>query len=214
MNEILPDVSVRNPSCSADISSLHQVSIVQALDHRQANRVGRPKYKGRICICCGLQIERESFNFGISSNQLGFLGSSYPLYFDFIKSCLTIIAIQYITVGNFQLITHIGTLFELSETEKRLQQKQDVLSLTALYFAMIYLIYFRHNQIKLDSFCDLKQTTLGDYTVIFQGLPLDLPREELELKIQEEFENVVKVCFIFKQIIQKKKNQRIFLDQL
>ncbi|CAD8168816.1 unnamed protein product [Paramecium pentaurelia] len=214
MNEILPDISVPYPSQSADISSLPQVSIEQALDHRQANRVGRPNYKGRICNCCGLQIEREIFNFGISSDQLGFLGSGYPLYFDFIKSCLTIIAIQYITVGNFQLITHIGTLFELSETKEGLQEKQGILSLTALYFTMIYLIYFRHNQIKLDSFCDLKQTTPGDYTVLFQKLPLDLSREELELKIKEEFENVVKVCFIFKQIIKQKKNKRIFLEQL
>ncbi|CAD8099449.1 unnamed protein product [Paramecium sonneborni] len=214
MNEIQPDVSVPHPSCSADISSLHQVSLEQAFEHRQANKVGRPKSQGRICHCCGLRIERENFNLGIASDQLGFLGSGYPLYFDFIKSCLTIIAIQYITVGNFQLITHIQTLFELSETEERLQEKQDVLCLTALYFTMIYLIYFRHNQIKLDSFCDLKQTTPGDYTVLFQGLPLDLSREELEFKIKEEFENVVKVCFIFKQIIKQKKNQRIFLDQL
>lgn len=43
-------------------------------------------------------------------------------------------------------------------------------------------------------------STPGDYTILVMNLPLDVTKEDLEMRLKDYFDNVAKVSFIYKSI--------------
>ncbi|EAR84792.2 transmembrane protein, putative (macronuclear) [Tetrahymena thermophila SB210] len=81
--------------------------------HADATRVGmdqKPLPNNietyEICPCCDNQIEKQSLNLFDDPIKLLFLGSGYPLYFDFIKQCIYIMIIILLISGGFNLYTN------------------------------------------------------------------------------------------------------------
>lgn len=79
--------------------------------HKLATRVAKEKKEKRLqnklCPCCRFHIERDDIDV-IDSNTicLSFLGSGYPLYFHFIKYCITILVIITLTSGEYNLLSN------------------------------------------------------------------------------------------------------------
>ncbi|KAL4487142.1 hypothetical protein ABPG72_001594 [Tetrahymena utriculariae] len=81
--------------------------------HSDATRVGMDQKPlpnhfetYEICPCCDNQIEKQSLNLFDDPIKLLFLGSGYPLYFDFIKQCIYIMIIILLISGSFNLYTN------------------------------------------------------------------------------------------------------------
>ncbi|CAD8158550.1 unnamed protein product [Paramecium pentaurelia] len=83
-----------------------------AEQHQLACKVGIPKpYKEgetvNICPCCKQQIEKTQIDFQRDEMAFSFLGSGYPLYFNFIKCCLMIVGVLFLTSGQYQLVSNL-----------------------------------------------------------------------------------------------------------
>ncbi len=60
-----------------------------------------------ICPCCTRRVDRSPLPINCSTNELAYLGSGYPLYFDFIKFCGIILLILFASSGAFNLYTNL-----------------------------------------------------------------------------------------------------------
>jgi len=62
------------------------------------------------CKCCGYVIEREELPIFSPIDNLSFLGSGFPLFYNFIIYCIMILFIFYFMSGGFNMATnYLGT---------------------------------------------------------------------------------------------------------
>ncbi|CAK77359.1 unnamed protein product (macronuclear) [Paramecium tetraurelia] len=83
-----------------------------AQQHQLACKVGIPNpYKEgetvNICPCCKQQIHKTQIDLQRDEMAFSFLGSGYPLYFNFIKCCLMIVGVLFLTSGQYQLVSNL-----------------------------------------------------------------------------------------------------------
>ena len=76
----------------------------------KANCVGKPEIKdlksANICPCCAREIDRIPLDSNVQNKKLGFLGSGFPLYFEFLKQCIIILVLFFITTADFNLFSN------------------------------------------------------------------------------------------------------------
>ncbi|CAD8055090.1 unnamed protein product [Paramecium sonneborni] len=162
---------------------------VLAIIHQSAHKVGIAGKQ--ICQCCGYHVCEFQLKLSVDKEDLSFLGSGYPLYFTFIKNCIFLLCLHLMAAGQFNIISNyqgqdcrpkkklqdpedkvclrdIVTIFSLAnrKNDQELLALEDILTLSSTFLMMVFLIYFRKNQKKLDVFCDLQELTPSDYTVM------------------------------------------------
>lgn len=69
------------------------------------------------CKCCRREINKKYLKLGLELKELSFLGSGYPLYFIFIKSCILILFLYMIPSGFYALVSNSNATFCISYDE-------------------------------------------------------------------------------------------------
>lgn len=59
------------------------------------------------CACCGYQIQKNLLDLCESPMQLSFLGSGFPLFYNFIIYCIFILFTQLMVKGGFDIVTNL-----------------------------------------------------------------------------------------------------------
>ena len=80
------------------------------LNIKKARKVARepktlPTVDG-ICPCCSYRIEREPIGICDSEINLDFLGAGYPLFYNWMRYCIYILAIFFLSSGVFNLFSN------------------------------------------------------------------------------------------------------------
>lgn len=60
----------------------------------------------KTCRCCGYQIERENLPISCNLDELKFLGSGFPLFYNYIKYCLLILSVLFLTTSIYNIVTN------------------------------------------------------------------------------------------------------------
>ncbi len=214
---------------------LYPPNILQCEEHAKARRASFPqsiinRAMGKtleeqainVCDCCGYPAENQLIPLCSSSKELVFLGSGFPLFFNFIKYSIGLLFMILMIAGCYNLITNIesadcnDSLEILGKkctadyfTQTSLLNKanshqflnsQEILNLISVLFTMVFLHILRFKQRKLAFQCDLHIITASDYTLQISNLPPQLNEkklieflENLPIKTKEK----IKVDFIF-----------------
>ena len=71
-----------------------------------------------LCVCCGYVIDRTPLKYTVDTQQLNFLGSGYPLFYNFIIYCIFILFALFMISGGYNLFTnYLGNFCIADETE-------------------------------------------------------------------------------------------------
>ncbi|CAD8107052.1 unnamed protein product [Paramecium sonneborni] len=173
--------------------------------HQKASAVGRDISQEEIanlqearCPCCLQWTEKSALSIKVNPLKLSFLGTGVPLFFDFIKQCITILVIMFCTSGDYNLITNIafGTscqkdlddsntrdncdlnyITQSSLANKRLDSSlmnlQQMLNLVSIFIIIILLQYIRIQQRTILRDCDFHTTTPSDFGVKLSHIPTE-----------------------------------------
>ena len=62
---------------------------------------------GETCACCGYEVDREEIPLFADVMELGFLGSGFPLFYNFIIYCILLL-FELLTInGGYNLVTNL-----------------------------------------------------------------------------------------------------------
>ncbi|CAK58393.1 unnamed protein product (macronuclear) [Paramecium tetraurelia] len=157
---------------------------------------------GKICDCCARQVPNHLLSIGCNNKDYSFLGAGMPLYFEYIKSCILMLLIMFVTSGDYNIITNIafGTSCKALEdhkgqeidektfcqrnwvTESSLANKrngsefidlQQMLNLISMITLIILFQYFRKEQRAFDAEIDSQTQYASDFTVLLKNIPTD-----------------------------------------
>lgn len=151
------------------------------------------------CSCCARVAERKPLKLSCDPQSLSFLGSGFPLFFDFCKYCIIILLILFVTSGDYNIITNIayGNDCEYTTDSTQVSNKnfcvlnwitraslankrndgtlvniQQMLNLVSILVVIVILQYFRKGQRETDLECDSKTLSASDYTVMIKNIPM------------------------------------------
>jgi hypothetical protein len=71
------------------------------LEQQKAQLLVEPR-----CSCCGALVVKEPFDLCIDPLELDYLGSGYPLYFDFLKYCGWFLILLILTAGAYSFLSN------------------------------------------------------------------------------------------------------------
>lgn len=184
--------------------------------HSQSHRVSFPKrlydkMQGKsidyneaidVCDCCGYPVENVLIPLSTPPKDLLFLGSAFPLLFNFMKYGIALCFIILALSGIYNLTTNTQSTDCNSDleilgkkcepdyfTETSLLNKafhtgflrsQEILNLISVLLTMVFLQLHRFKQRKLAFKCDLGIVTASDYTLQIDDLPVDLKEKDLK----------------------------------
>jgi len=60
----------------------------------------------QVCPCCDRQVSRLILPINCNITELSFLGSGYPLFLEFIKSCIYLLLLILLTQGVYDIVTN------------------------------------------------------------------------------------------------------------
>lgn len=60
----------------------------------------------KMCPCCTLYVDKSPLDINCDTKDLSFLGSGIPLYLDFLRGCIIILLIFFVTSGDYNIITN------------------------------------------------------------------------------------------------------------
>lgn len=205
-----PDVKIAQEHALA-----RRVSIPSYLYDQLINKCPSPTKQGKskepieLCDCCGCPIKNQQLALCCDRFDLFFLGSGFPLFFDFMIWGL----------GLMLMIFLISSIFGLASNSKVLDMKgkevswfvdlslanngdidisiwksaQMIVNFCTIILILIYLQFFRRSQRKTAFECDFKSLTPSDYTLKVSGLPLNFLDYELKEHFQKMSEGVLKL---------------------
>ncbi|EAR87534.2 transmembrane protein, putative (macronuclear) [Tetrahymena thermophila SB210] len=104
---------------------------VFAKRHAMSRATARPaKEPKEFCRCCGYVIERKPLPFSIDPQQLNFLGSGYPLFYNFIIYCIFMLFTLFMISGGYNLFTnYLGNycIADEQELDSTFKKRMEVL---------------------------------------------------------------------------------------
>ncbi|KAL4496206.1 hypothetical protein ABPG72_012943 [Tetrahymena utriculariae] len=177
--------------------------------HRGASKIGREAQVNeigivenlQICQCCGQFVQKEHLSIKQDILQLSFLGSGYPMYFEFLKFCITLKTVLFFLNGLYGLLTNgaFGTacltqdeINNLSHEiqndqcysnwvtvvslgnkseQKVLLEIQSYLNLISIFIIILLFQRFRLKQRQIDIDCDENDVQANDYTILCSNIP-------------------------------------------
>ncbi|CAD8059583.1 unnamed protein product [Paramecium sonneborni] len=157
---------------------------------------------GKICDCCARQVPNHLIAIGCNNRDYSFLGAGMPLYFEYIKSCILMLLIMFVTSGDYNIITNIafGKSCKMLEdhkgqeideksfcqlnwvTQSSLANKrngsefidlQQMLNLISMITLIILFQYFRKEQRAFDAEIDSQTQYASDFTIYLKNIPTD-----------------------------------------
>ncbi|KAL4466070.1 hypothetical protein ABPG74_004307 [Tetrahymena malaccensis] len=104
---------------------------VFAKRHAMSRATARPtKEPKEFCRCCGYVVERKQLPFSIDPQQLNFLGSGYPLFYNFIIYCIFMLFTLFMISGGYNLFTnYLGNycIADEQELDSTFKKRMEVL---------------------------------------------------------------------------------------
>lgn len=90
-----------------------------AYQHAKSRATAVPDpHSKNFCVCCGYVIDRTPLKFTVDTQSLNFLGSGYPLFYNFIIYCIFILFALFMISGGYSLLTnYLGNFCIADETE-------------------------------------------------------------------------------------------------
>lgn len=199
--------------------------IKMAKEHALARRVSIPAYllsqldrKGGdssptrqnepvdLCDCCGCPLKNTQLPLCCSRYELFFLGSGFPLFFDFIVWSLGLMMMIFCISSifglasnskncdicvkgieeNFSWFVRLSLANNIDNNISMWKEAQMIVNFFCILIILVYLQYFRRSQRKTAFECDFKSLTPADYTLKVSGLPLNF----LDYELKEHFKNI------------------------
>lgn len=78
-----------------------------ALNHAKSRRVGEEADNAEMrCLCCGYVVDWKELDYFGDIDQLNFLGSGFPLFYNFIIYCLFMLFMLFVISGGYELATN------------------------------------------------------------------------------------------------------------
>ena len=135
------------------------------------------------------------------NDELRFLGSGFPLFYNFLKYCMLIRVVLLASNGGYNLYTNYKGTFCTEEGDEEggcqlnwmsqlsLPNKmdndsemeiQENLNLLSCFLIIIVLMLFRRSQRKINAEIDEKQNSPADYTIIVRGIPTNRDSDYIE----------------------------------
>jgi len=162
-----------------------------AENHGKARKIGKfIENPQKVCSCCGLPIEKEPFSLFCSLQELAFLGSAYPFYFDFMKKILLIIFIILMVSGTMKLglintncneacVTFFG--FGVLNLEDYNQQifTQSGLDTVFSVFLIAFMLGVKTRSFNAIKIFNDKAISARDYTIMVQNIPKFTKKSEI-----------------------------------
>ena len=214
---------------------LYPPNILQSEQHAIARRVSFPTHlldrmtgshpkPGPIdvCDCCGYPVENQLIPVCCQNKDLLFLGSGFPLFFEFMKYGIAMLFMIMLIAGLYNISTNIDSDdcakgFEIHDkpcvydylTETSLVNKAlhsdflhapEILNLVSVLFCIVFMHVLRYKQRKLAFECDLSIVTASDYTLQIGNLPTDTEENKLIdflEKIPTKNDQPIKVYYCF-----------------
>ncbi|KAL4475819.1 hypothetical protein ABPG72_011380 [Tetrahymena utriculariae] len=177
-----------------------------AKEHLKATKVGpdkefteKDKKQGFVnekCDCCGRSVEREILNLNSDITKLSYLGSGFPMFFQFLKFCIFFLIVLLGICGIFNLVANAnyGDQCNLKGDQCKANwivklslgnrtnlfysvYIQECLNLTAVCILILFIQLIIYQQRKLDSDSDDSAILASDYTVMVENIPKDIQCE-------------------------------------
>ncbi|CAD8118599.1 unnamed protein product [Paramecium sonneborni] len=155
---------------------------------------------GQICKCCARQVPNDRVEIDCNNQDYSFLGAGMPLYFEYIKACILMLIVMFVTSGDYNIITNIAfgqscqtldksfgieidektvCIFNwvtgLSLANKRDDQEfidlQQMLNLISMLTLIFLFQYFRKEQRAFDTEIDSNTYYASDYTILLKNIP-------------------------------------------
>ncbi|EGR32359.1 protein kinase domain protein [Ichthyophthirius multifiliis] len=60
-----------------------------------------------ICQCCGYEIQRQAIGLNVDLIELGFLGSGFPLFYNYLKNCIAMLTVLFLIQGIPSIIQNV-----------------------------------------------------------------------------------------------------------
>lgn len=136
--------------------------------------------------------EREELPLCSKNDELRFLGSGFPLFYNFILYCIGILLVLLISSGAFNLFSnYLGDFCEAEEystegcasnwmshlslvnksNDSIAMEFQQNLNILSCFLIILLLLWFRRSQRKINAEIDEKQNSPADYTIIVRNIP-------------------------------------------
>ena len=153
--------------------------------------------------------------------KLSYLGAGYPLFYNWFKCCIFLLAILFVSSSCYNMVTnyqgsdclshssiekHLNkaksnkicvknnvTIFTLANkmTNQDVIKFQSKLAILTYILVMITLFIFRKIQRQINNDVDEKQITAGDYSIILKNFPNYLKNYNYEKEVKEIVEKCV-----------------------
>ncbi|CAD8132867.1 unnamed protein product [Paramecium octaurelia] len=158
---------------------------------------------GKICDCCARQVPNHLLSIGCNNRDYSFLGAGMPLYFEYIKSCILMLLIIFVTSGDYNIITNIAFGKSCQVLDKEHQGKdidekqfcqlswatstslankrngdqfidlQQMLNLISMVTLILLFQYFRKEQRAFDAEIDSQTQYASDFSILLKNIPTD-----------------------------------------
>ncbi|KAL4481493.1 hypothetical protein ABPG74_007582 [Tetrahymena malaccensis] len=210
--------------CKVDFEKIPG-DFILAEDHRKATRVGpelNEKEKRTLslgedcnkCDCCGRNVERKPLDLNCNITDLSFLGSGFPMFFQFVKLIILYLVIILMLSGLYNIFqnekgaecqpintkltcyknwVNVYTLGNRSNDESSIFMQQ-WLNLLTIFALIAYTQYIIYTQRQLDQLADEVCISPGDYTVMISNIPIEIqvpgfPNIDYDDDLKEFLEN-------------------------
>ncbi len=201
--------------------------IKMAQDHALARRVSIPSYlldqlltKDQkslqndpidLCDCCGCPLKNQQLPLCSSRYELFFLGSGFPLFFDFMIWGICLLMLIFLISSIFGLASNSEDREEIFLNDTRTwfvklslannfdpkdpdfdindsvwKKCQMIVNFFTILISLVFLQFFRRSLRKTAFECDFKSLTPSDFTLKISGLPLNF----LDYELKEHFKKI------------------------
>ncbi|KAL4478393.1 hypothetical protein ABPG74_006628 [Tetrahymena malaccensis] len=195
-----------------------------AKEHLRATKVGPDKeftekdqkegFVNEKCDCCGRSVDREILNLNSDITKLSYLGSGFPMFFQFLKFTIFFLLVLFGISGIFNLVanSNYGNQCNIKGSqcksnwivELSLGNRTDLfysvyiqecLNLTAVCVLILFIQLIIYQQRKLDSDSDDSAILASDYTVMVENIPKDIQCENEQQRESIDYDDELKNFF-------------------
>jgi hypothetical protein len=166
----------------------------------------------KVCPCCGFVRQAETIKYCTHFDDIKNIGTSTYLYFYTFKNLSILLGIMCAVYSIFAIVTNAiaanadsSNLYNLDYITITLaaKQKNDTPTNRTYYFIQCWLgvvtiliwalvlIGVKYSEIKSSNEYDNDTSSASDYSIVIEGIPLDVTKEELQTQLNSYYEAVV-----------------------
>lgn len=172
----------------------------------------------KLCPCCGFIKQQDEIKLCTSFDDIKNMGVSTYLYFSTFKNLSILLVIMLIVYAIYGIITNVIASANLSSTVSgSYSYTIDYLSISlsskethdtptnrmyyyiqcwlGVVFIIIWglvLVFIKYSEIKNMQSYDDDTISCSDYSIVMEGVPVDIKQEELQKQLNAYYENVIR----------------------